>query len=243
MEIVDKYQRIAPENAGIYFFVQLYGWYAMDEIYRYAESNQKELLYHPLRWWYGEQPADYQAWIIEAMTRYPGINDWVVVNEGWDYNGCNPTVPFIEESFQLARSVRPGATLWYNGLLFSQCEQELAIGLVQDGLADAIGVQMHHSLDTDLDLYRPLLSWLEDNGVQWAITELDVIIPAYTPSYLGLQAEAYGKAVDLYLEYSGAWITTWGVSDNHSWLSWNYPLPFDSSYQPKPAWAALFGGE
>jgi uncharacterized membrane protein len=25
MEIVDKYQRIAPENAGIYFFVQLYG--------------------------------------------------------------------------------------------------------------------------------------------------------------------------------------------------------------------------
>jgi endo-1,4-beta-xylanase len=38
--------------------------------------------------------------------------------------------------------------------------------------------------------------------------------------------------------------STWGVGDRDSWIlqffsGWGYPLLFDTSYQPKPAFTAL----
>ena len=213
----------------------------MDTIVQIAEENEQEILYHCLRWWWEAQPPDIRIWITEAMTRYPTITDWVVVNEGWGY--CNQTIPLIDESFIIAREVRPDARLWYNGLLTDTCEQEQAIRLVQLGYADAIGIQMHLNLDADLDVFRPLLDWLQANNVAWAITELDVIVPVDNAYYRALQADIYGQVVELFLEYGGEFISMWGVSDAVSWQASNYPLPIDVNYLFKPAWYMLAGGE
>jgi GH35 family endo-1,4-beta-xylanase len=150
----------------------------------------------------------------------------------------------MDNKFRLARTIRPNARLWYNGLFYDEAEQLAAIRLVKEGLADAIGIQMHHNLYTDESVYVPLLIWLEANEVPWRITELDVGIPPPTLAVLGLQADAYGRAVELCALYGCEAITVWGVADGVSnWLTWSYPLPFDGDYKPKPAWRVLFGGE
>jgi GH35 family endo-1,4-beta-xylanase len=218
----------------------------MDDTYQYAIDSGKSLHSYPLRWWFPNaqiQPPDITEWITESMARYPLITDWLVVNEGWAYDSCVQTIPLIDESYQIARRIRPDARLWYNGLLFTACEQQQAMRLVQLGLVDVIGIQMHNNLDTDYAAYTPLLEWIRDNGVAWQITELDVSIPNDTPAMLDRQAEAYAEVYQLCREYGCERITTWGFSDAVSWLYVYYPLPFDRSYLPKPAWRVLFGGE
>lgn len=209
----------------------------MDTIVEYANKRGLPVFYHCLSWSFLDQPADYNAWIVEAMTRYPSITDWVVVNE--DYPD-----PDIVEKFQLARRTRPDTRLWYNGLFYDEAERIAAIRLVKEGLADAIGVQMHINLYPDMSIYTPLLEWLQANDVPWRITELDVSIPSPTPEFLSLQADVYELAMALCARYECEAVTVWGIADGVSnWLTLSYPLPFDGDYNPKPAWRVLYGGE
>ena len=106
-----NFERITPEIEGGYWWIygRGNGWGWMDNIVEIAEANDQEILYHNLRWWWEAQPPDIRVWITEAMTRYPMITDWVVVNEGWGY--CNQTIPLIDESFVIAREVRPDCSL------------------------------------------------------------------------------------------------------------------------------------
>jgi GH35 family endo-1,4-beta-xylanase len=242
--LATNFDRVTPEVAGGYWYVYgLHnGWQPMDAIVQIAEENNQEIFYHCLRWWWEAQPPDIRIWITEAMTRYPTITDWVVVNEGCDYYG-NVTIPQIDESFVIAREIRPDARLWYNGLLDGVAEQQQAIRLVQLGYADAIGIQMHLNLYSDIDVFRPLLDWLQANNVAWAITELDVIVPVDNAYYRDLQAHIYGQVVELFLEYGGEFISMWGVSDAVSWQKEYFPLPIDINYLFKPAWYMLAGGE
>lgn len=234
--LMENFEMYTPEVAGWYYVVSSRGWGEMDEVMAYAMAHQKPLLYHPLRWWWWDAP-DYEAWIREAMDRYPEIKDWVVVNEGW--SGGQPTVAYIEESYRLAREIRPDARLWYNGLLFDAHEQEQARRLVSEGMADAVGLQFHHNLNTDLSVYIPLLEWLNVNRVAWQVTELDVEIPNTTEWCLTQQAYAYRNVVQLVTEYGGEGIRTWGTSDKYSWREAYYPLAFDGNAMPKPAWGVL----
>ena len=91
--LAENFDRITPEVEGGYWYVYgLHnGWQPMDAIVQVAEENNQEVFYHCLRWWWETQPPDIRIWITEAMTRYPTITDWVVVNEGWGY--CNQTIP------------------------------------------------------------------------------------------------------------------------------------------------------
>jgi len=239
--LAENFDRVTPEVAGGYWYVYgLHnGWQPMDTIVQIAEDNNQEILYHCLRWWWEAQPPDIRIWITEVMTRYPMITDWVVVNEGWGY--CNQTIPLIDESFVIAREVRPDARLWYNGLLTDTCEQEQAIRLVQLGYADAIGIQMHLNLYSDLTVFIPLLEWLTLNNIPWAITEIDIIIPVYNEYYTNLQTEMYGRVIELFLRYNGEFFSMWGVSDAVSWQASNFPLPIDLNYLPKPSWFLLHG--
>jgi endo-1,4-beta-xylanase len=74
------------------------------------------------------------------------------------------------------------------------------------------------------------------------VSELDITIPNNTEAQLAKQAEEYGAILRLLLPYSGQLeaVQVWGVSDNLSWRASGYPLLFDGSQQPKPAfWAVV----
>ena len=242
LSVLANYQQITPEVEGGYWWVCEHGWGGMDKLSEYARSNGLDIFYHCLRWWWDKQPPDVAAWITEAMRRYPDISDWVVVNEGYNCWTGEPTIPQIEESYYIAQRVLPAARLWYNGLLFDSLEQSRAMALVDAGLCDAIGIQMHHDLDDDCARYEPLVEWLQSNHVPWAVTELDVIIPNTLPDTLIRQAEAYGRVTELCLDYGAEFCAVWGVADCVSWQYDYYPLPFGRDYKPKPAWAILSEG-
>ena len=83
-------------------------------------------------------------------------------------------------------------------------------------------------------------------GLEIEITELDVALPQGAPvtaELLAHQAAIYGALAEACQQVEACrTLTVWGVSDNHTWLAGTNPLPFDSGYQPKPAWDALIDG-
>ena len=103
-----NYQQITPEVEGGYWWVCEHGWGGMDKLSEYARSNGLDIFYHCLRWWLDKQPPDIGAWITEAMRRYPGVSDWVVVNEGYNCWTGEPTIPAIEESYYIAQRTLSG---------------------------------------------------------------------------------------------------------------------------------------
>ncbi len=87
-------------------------------------------------------------------------------------------------------------------------------------------------------------------GLQVHITELDVRVPLdangnASASDLAAQARRYHDVVSACLKYPRCTaIQTWGFTDKHSWIpnfykGYGAALPFDKSYQPKPAYAAM----
>ena len=240
--VLSNYQQITPEVEGGWWWVygdNPHGWGGMDRLAEYARAYGMEVFYHCLRWCWGAQPPDPEAWIVEAMTRYPSIYAWVVVNEGYNCWNGTETIPMIEDSYRIARMVKPAAQLWYNGLLFNPVEWEPVKALISAGLVDSVGIQMHHDLDETLDQYAPFVEWLVANRVPWAVTELDVIIPNVLPETLQRQAGRYREVAQFCLDYGAEFLAMWGVSDANSWQYEYYPLPFGRDYSPKPAWAAV----
>src|SRR5208283_5738601 len=77
-------------------------------------------------------------------------------------------------------------------------------------------------------------------GLAVHITEMDVKIPDTTSSSLQAQAQTYQRILNVCLQNPGCTaFQTWGFTDKHTWLPTAFPLPFDSNYQPKPAFTAL----
>lgn len=237
------FQILTPEAEGCYYWVQVYGRDYMDDMVTFAKENNKKIHYAHLRWWYPNtltQPADPMAWIEETMLRYPTIIDWTVCNEAWC--GEAPTISLIEESYVKAREVRPDARLFYNGLLFDPIEQRKCIELIEKGLVDCVGIQMHNNANTNYDVYKPFLYWLKSRSIPWRISEMDVEIPSGDLIYLTIQAMQYRTAMNLALEYGAEDFGVWGVADNWSWLQ-DHPLLFDKDGNRKPSYYALLGKE
>jgi len=231
--VMEKYDLYTPEVAGWYYVVSTRGWNEMDALVSYADSVGKPVFYHCLSWNFLTEPTNYEAWIVEAMNRYPSIMDWVVVNE-------NYLDPQIVWKYTVARNTRPDARLWYNGMFYDIAEQDAVKRLIVDGHVDAVGLQFHHNLNTDESVYIPLLEWLHANAVPWRITELDVAIPNDAEATLVMQANAYREAVELCWEYGCEAVTVWGAADGISnWLTEYFPLPFNENFETKPAWSIL----
>jgi len=233
-----NYRHVTPENEGKFWFVDAYGWGPMDEIIYFAAANGMDVHYHALLVPDEQPPAPY-AWITEATTRYPSIVDWDVVNEGYSADGA-PVIPDIEATYECARAARPDARLWYNGILTAPGEQAAVLRLIDLGLVDAVGIEMHLSLTADLSAYSQFVGAL---SVPWRVSELEVLLTEYTPDQLQQQANLYRQVRQMCAASALCeGVTTWGFTDAVSWQPGRYSLPFDANYQPKPAWAALTGG-
>lgn len=203
--------------------------------------------------------------IFAVMGRYKGkIIGWDVVNEAFMSDGTYRETPFyrilgeeyIVWAYQCAKEADPDCELYYNDFeLYYTPKRKAVLKLIgqlrEHGIElDAVGLQAHMWMNTpSLEVYENLLQSLKSMGVKVMITEWDMslvnkdndIYPNGLPK--DVDAKWNQRVADffkLFLKYDDiiTRVTTWGVSDSHSWKNdgcTDYPLLFDRQQKPKSA--------
>ncbi len=165
---------------------------------------------------------------------------------------------FIEQAFGWAHEADPTALLFYNDFSIEgggpkfQAVLTMAKDFVARGVPiHGIGLQMHlnNSGFPSTDALTETMRQITALGLQVHITEMDVRLMlasgTASPADLQLQAQAYQRVLTVCLRNPGCTaLQTWGLTDKYSWIPGFFPgfgaaLPFDASYQPKIAVAAL----
>lgn len=164
---------------------------------------------------------------------------------------------YIEQAFVWAHAADPSAKLFYNDYSAEteNSKSNAIYNMVQDfknrGVpVDGVGFQFH--IDLNFDNPGNLAS-LKSNfdrfaalGVQIQVTELDIRVTDNSPATLAAQAKLYGEITKIcYQQPAVKTLQTWGFTDKYSWIpyffsGYGYALPFDSNYQPKPAYTAIY---
>ena len=166
---------------------------------------------------------------------------------------------YIEQAFRWAHAADPNALLFYNeySIEDQNCSNGVSYGpgakfpavynMVADFIArgvpiNGVGFQMH--IDTSGCPTSAVLAshfqQIAALGLAVHITEMDVKIPDTSAASLQAQALTYQRILNVCLQTPGCTaFQTWGFTDKHTWLPTNLPLPFDTNYQPKPAFTAL----
>jgi endo-1,4-beta-xylanase len=164
---------------------------------------------------------------------------------------------YIEQAFRWAHAADPKAKLFYNDYeaevinpksdaIYTMAKDFVARGAPIDG----IGFQAHFDLAFDnpktLDSFAANLKRFSDLGLEIHITELDVRVNAPNATNLAAQAALYGKVTTVCLQNPTCRVLqTWGFTDKYSWIpayfkgKQGWALPFDDSYQKKPAYNAI----
>jgi endo-1,4-beta-xylanase len=204
-------------------------------------------------------------YITTVVSRYAGrVASWDVVNEAVIWDGAlrssvwlNTIGPeYIDSAFVWARRADPAAKLYLNdyGAEAINQKSDSILALVQDLRArgipiDGVGFQAHTFPATPL----PPAGRVRDNfarfvnaGFDIRVTEMDVMIADTAgPAALIAQAIVYRDVLDACLQFTRcSEFITHGFTDRHSWIPGRWPgygrgLPFDSSYQAKPAFDSL----
>ena len=210
-----------------------------------------------------ENPTDWRNALRSGINPMERPSRWFAAyangGNGWDY---------IYDAFLFARQAAPDATLYYNdfndeelpnkAIAIASMVKELNERYANEHpeangrkLIEGIGIQGHYNLRLNVDNLEEVLKIYSETGCEISITELDVQfngtsrdVPP-TEAQLKEQAVLYAKLFKLYKKYSDhiARVTFWGVSDNNSWRSTGYPLPFDSNRAPKEAYWAIVNPE
>ena len=160
---------------------------------------------------------------------------------------------YVAIALRAARAADPAAKLYVNDYNVERAGPkfdalyDLIVALKRSGAPiDGVGLQGHFIAGrTPTDL-PGVLAKFAALGVDVAITELDLRlqIPA-SPRALADQADDARALVAACLTVPRCvGVTTWGVSDDHSWIPAFFPgygasLLFDSGGAPKPAWSAV----
>ncbi|MGN0180961.1 MAG: endo-1,4-beta-xylanase [Candidatus Ornithomonoglobus sp.] len=180
---------------------------------------------------------------------------------------------YIYNAFVYAHEADPDAELYYNDYnLDSPYKREAAALLVKhindkykteyntdENLVDAIGMQSHYHLKTDVNEVRASIARFREIGVKVNISELDVCLVevadnglgdtstdiTLTPSLETRQAAKYAELMSIYKANSDIIdrVTFWGYSDAASWRSAQYPLMFNGDFTPKKAYYAIMEPE
>jgi len=167
---------------------------------------------------------------------------------------------YLEQCFRWAHAADPDALLFYNEAEGEEvnAKSDAIYAMVKDLLRrgvpiHGVGLQMHvFDLRVDAASVSANISRLTALGLQVHITELDVEIPvdaagnALHAEDLQRQAEIYRQIAAACLAHRGCTaIQTWGFTDKYSWIgshshhTQGAALPFDRTYQAKPAREAL----
>jgi endo-1,4-beta-xylanase len=197
--------------------------------------------------------------VNEALDEKGGVRDSLWYNQpGIGFAGKGTA--YIEQAFRWAHEADPHALLFYNDAVAEglNLKSDAIYAMVKDfkqrGVPiDGVGLQSHISqLDFDPAAIASNVSRLAAQGVQVHITELDVSLPVDSQGELihkadlARQAEIYRGIARACLQNPDCTaIQTWGFTDKYSWIGSHShgargsALPFDRTYQPKPAYDAL----
>jgi endo-1,4-beta-xylanase len=202
---------------------------------------------------------------IDTVMRHFGsdVPEWDVVNEPMAENGALADnvwrrfigADYIEQALRTAHAANPRAKLFINEYAVESPNAKLdgLVRLVRDLKArgvplDGVGLQYHTHIQGFVDeaTLTQTMQRLAALGVEVQITEMDVGTTQLsgTPAQrFARQAVAYGDAARACNAVTACTkFTTWGFTDRVSWLGpAEMGLPFDSQYQPKPAYDAVRG--
>jgi endo-1,4-beta-xylanase len=165
---------------------------------------------------------------------------------------------YIEQALRWAHDADPQALLFYNDYSAEgvNAKSDAIYKMAQDFKArgvplDGIGMQMHFTTNTpSMASIETNMRRLADLGLQIHITELDVRLPVdasgvASATALATQAKIYGDLTTVCLKVPACTaIQTWGFTDKYSWVpgtfaSFGAALPFDATYNAKPARDAI----
>ncbi len=163
---------------------------------------------------------------------------------------------YIEQVLQWAHTADPNAKLFYNDYSAEMLnpKSDAIFAMAQDfknrGVPlDGIGFQMHIDLTFDnaaaLSSFTSNLQRFAALGLTLHITEMDIRLQDSSTTSLNAQAKLYGEITKICVQQPACKvIQTWGFTDAHSWIpstlpGWGWALPWDASYQKKPAYTAI----
>ncbi len=163
---------------------------------------------------------------------------------------------YIEQALRWAHAADPTAKLFYNDYndetmnVKSDAIYAMAVDFKNRGVPlDGIGFQTHVDLTFDnpttLASYASNLQRFADLGLDVHITELDIRLSDDSAASLNAQAKLYGELMTMCVQQPRCKVfQTWGFTDKYSWIpgafpGWGWALPFDDTYQKKPAYTAI----
>ena len=163
---------------------------------------------------------------------------------------------YIEQAFTWAHAADPAAQLFYNdyGAEVMNSKSDAILAMATDFKnrsvpLNGIGFQLHINLTFDnpttLTSFTNNLQRFAALGLELHITELDVALNSSDANAFNAQAQLYGKITTICRQQPACKvIQTWGFTDKHSWIptfipGWGWALPWDASYQKKPAYTSI----
>jgi endo-1,4-beta-xylanase len=230
-----------------------------DRIRTFATQNGKRLRGHTLAW-HNQQPVWMQNLsgtalrsaminhINGVLAHYKGqMAYWDVVNEAFadgsgarrDSNLQRTGNDWIEVAFRTARAADPTPKLCYNDFNiedWNASKTQAVFQLVRDFKSrgvpiDCVGFQAHFGANGMPANFQTTLSNFAAQGVDVAITELDIANAGAS------QFAAVATACTNVPRCVG--ITVWGVRDSDSWRSGENPLQFDGGGNKKAAYTSV----
>lgn len=160
---------------------------------------------------------------------------------------------FVYYAFKYASQYKAeGQELYYNDFAFDYNPSACTFALnnilkkaIQEKLIDGVGIQGHLDSNANWDNVINDAKQIKQKGLKCQITELDITIQANNKQNLTQQSKAYETLVKKVIDNNIAGTTDinafvlWGINDNASWKSSQYPLLFTDNYGKKPAYYGL----
>ena len=120
--------------------------------------------------------------------------------------------------------------------------EKLLKSIMAEGNIDGYGFQMHHSFTfPSIQQIQTAVDTIARLGIRLRVSELDVGISNNSASSLKKQAKYYAEVMKILVGHNEQFeaVQVWGLNDVMSWRSKDYPLLFDGSGTPKPAFWAV----
>ncbi len=170
------------------------------------------------------------------------------------YDDFYDDLSVTQDAVDSGLAIVPGATADRSDCtLVAKCVgvQSMIASLVAAGVPiDGIGFQAHLLSPDPVD-FATFSGWVDDLGLEWAITEFDVPVPVTeiaNPDTLAFQADAYATSLSACLEADSCnTFVVWGVTDrvpptpDTTGGAFGGALWFDVLDAPKPAAGAMAG--